>query len=351
MKVGRLLVLGEGGICTRHGRLVSMTVCQCQCEKKTIVSIPTVYLKRKSPVLSCGCAIRKPVNPVEAKHKERISKGYRYVYAPDSFGANKSGSFKGYVLEHRLVMERHLGRPLQSDEEVHHIDYNPLNNSLNNLLLLRSSEHARLHAEIKKKCVLQQCYNKQTLKRIAKEKSPHRKCIDCGKDISALENSSSTVKRCVVCAALQRRIAKRPEKDVLEQQLKGNTLRGVGRHYGVSDSAVKKWAISYGIDYKSLIAPVTISREAMEKSHSAEARRKTSETLKKWHRENISSCACPVLCYDKKMNLIKEYRQISDARIDGFLDSPISKCCKGKIKTYKGFLWRYKSKIISGSVA
>lgn len=47
--------------------------------------------------------------------------------------------------EHRLVMERHLGRALTSDEVVHHIDGNRANNSLDNLEVTNRSSHADHH--------------------------------------------------------------------------------------------------------------------------------------------------------------------------------------------------------------
>lgn len=49
--------------------------------------------------------------------------------------------------EHRYLMQQALGRPLQSNEIVHHKDGNKSNNDLSNLEVLQRSEHSKMHAK------------------------------------------------------------------------------------------------------------------------------------------------------------------------------------------------------------
>ncbi len=61
------------------------------------------------------------------------------VYEDDPFYCMAKGE---YVLEHRLVMARQLGRPLTAQETVHHIDGDKLNNDPSNLQL-RQGKHGK----------------------------------------------------------------------------------------------------------------------------------------------------------------------------------------------------------------
>lgn len=54
---------------------------------------------------------------------------------------------KTTVLQHREVMEKHVGRKLLSTEIVHHKDEDKHNNSIDNLEILSPSAHAKHHAE------------------------------------------------------------------------------------------------------------------------------------------------------------------------------------------------------------
>ena len=50
-----------------------------------------------------------------------------------------------YVREHRLVIEKEIGRKLQSDEIIHHLDGKKDHNDRKNLLLCTIQEHMRVH--------------------------------------------------------------------------------------------------------------------------------------------------------------------------------------------------------------
>lgn len=74
-------------------------------------------------------------------HKKKRSDGYIYIYTPDHPYSSKDG----YVMEHILVMENHIGRYITKDEVVHHKNKIRNDNRIENLQLMTFKEHSGLH--------------------------------------------------------------------------------------------------------------------------------------------------------------------------------------------------------------
>jgi len=73
--------------------------------------------------------------------------GYVAIYKPQ----HPFCDGKGYVFEHRLIMEQKIGRYLLEEERVHHINKNKKDNQIVNLMLFpNESEHQKHHHRIKK---------------------------------------------------------------------------------------------------------------------------------------------------------------------------------------------------------
>lgn len=90
---------------------------------------------------------------------ERVGKGNpMFGKVPWNYAGNrkKMGYKKIWIdgkcyREHRVVMERHLGRKLRRDEIVHHKDHNPKNNNISNLVVMTKKKHASYHGKLQKK--------------------------------------------------------------------------------------------------------------------------------------------------------------------------------------------------------
>ena len=105
-----------------------------------------VRLRKGNPVsIRCNnCALqrRKGINSPSWKGgKRKRPDGYINVWVDITSPFFEMRNRKNYILEHRLVMAQHLGRCIKSWELVHHKNHIRDDNRLENLQLLKMSDH------------------------------------------------------------------------------------------------------------------------------------------------------------------------------------------------------------------
>ena len=113
--------------------------CRCDCGQETKARNGNLA---SGSVRSCGCLNHRigDTNPNWRRGYTINAGGYKHLLLTDDDRP------KRYEAEHRLVMAEMLGRPLTSDEVVHHINRNKTDNRPENLVVLSREEHAALHA-------------------------------------------------------------------------------------------------------------------------------------------------------------------------------------------------------------
>lgn len=95
---------------------------------------------KKGEHRSVSTEFKKGNIPPHFKGRRYDGCGYIVIYAPNHPFCHKNKMVK----EHRLVMEKHLGRYLTKKEIVHHINSIKDDNRIENLMLLSQAEHLKI---------------------------------------------------------------------------------------------------------------------------------------------------------------------------------------------------------------
>lgn len=124
-------------------------------ENKTLTEI--------SKILGCGInTVRRRLIELNVPIRKRydLTKSNLPHYHGEKNPAWKGGRFQRndgyicvwddgrYILEHRKIMEEHLGRLLLSEEQIHHINKCKWDNRIENLQLTDVYEHINIHREL-----------------------------------------------------------------------------------------------------------------------------------------------------------------------------------------------------------
>ena len=124
--------------------------------------------------------------------------------------------------------------------ELHHKDGDHYNNELSNLMILCPNCHSIQEGNSGKAVK-----SKEEITKLAKEAKRTASCVVCGKPIT--RNSTY----CPECYARESRIVERPSREELKNLIRTTSFLQIGKTYNVSDNAVRKWCVGYGLPKKS----------------------------------------------------------------------------------------------------
>ena len=166
-----------------------------------------------------------------------ISKGdYQYALVPEHPKATKNG----YVLMHRIVIENNLKRLLNDNEIVHHIDGNKKNNNIENLQVMESKAHNKMHG----------LENGRMHVKL--------KCPNCGKIFDIPKNASFLQKpskyNCTCCSSrcrgiFYRKIQTNGLTHIMENAISENLLAEYRRFYIDEDNSEETTLYGFRRDY------------------------------------------------------------------------------------------------------
>lgn len=122
-----------------YGKILKCEKCQKEFEinhrnvrrRKTFLCPQCLFQMRQSELIKR--------NKECADYRTVSTRGYQYLFCHER---------KKYIFEHRMVIEKEIGRRLTKLDVVHHIDHNPLNNKADNLVLTDMTGHRNIHKSL-----------------------------------------------------------------------------------------------------------------------------------------------------------------------------------------------------------
>ena len=111
--------------------------------------------------------------------------------------------------------------------QLHHINGDNMDNRLENLQMLCPNCHSQTENHSGKNKKKEQNY-----------------CKDCGKPIG---RKSTFCRNCAAKRKNKPKVKNKPTKEELYEMIKTTSFVEIGKKYGVSDKAVSKWCIKYGL--------------------------------------------------------------------------------------------------------
>ena len=167
-------------------------------------------------------------------------------------------------------------------------------------------------------CITPKGYNVQTAEQVYVPIKPKRVCSKCGVEVGY----GTKTGLCFKCHSETTRKVERPTANELKTLLENNTFTAVGRMFGISDNAVRKWCKDYGLPY-----------------HSSDYQKPKTKEEKIYKKR--------VLQLDKDTDeILNIFESTNDAArsLGKSKGSHITEACQGKIKTAYGYKWQYAEK-------
>ena len=149
------------------------------------------------------------------------------------------------------ALEFHHINPKEKDftlSSANNINWDDTCEELQKCILVCSNCHEEIHAGIVKSSILKSSYDKNKAKEISnqiletKEGANNKYCSKCGRKLSK-ENESGYCQNCIV----EERRKYRPSREQLKKEIRECSFVSLGKKYGISDNAVRKWCEIYNL--------------------------------------------------------------------------------------------------------